>query len=95
MAFSHDLHHYDRAPRVYRRTRVFGAHPRAHHAGSDGFAVVGTGGLSLISSFILSLYRVNLANPEQGQPFVGLGNYLFAFQQPEFWYAVQRTFYFT
>jgi ABC-type sugar transport system permease subunit len=52
-------------------------------------------GYPLVSSFILSLYRVNLANPEQGQPFVGLGNYLFAFRQPDFWYAVGRTFYFT
>src|SRR5579859_4001510 len=52
-------------------------------------------GYPLVSSFILSLYRVNLANPEQGQPFIGLGNYLRAFQQADFWYAVQRTFYFT
>jgi ABC-type sugar transport system permease subunit len=52
-------------------------------------------GYPLVYSFILSLYRVNLANPEQGQPFVGLGNYLFAFRQPAFWYSVQRTFYFT
>ena len=52
-------------------------------------------GYPLVDSLILSLYRVNLANPEQGQPFVGLGNYLYAFRQPAFWYAVQRTFYFT
>src|SRR5690349_9646673 len=52
-------------------------------------------GYPLIASLVLSLYRVNLANPEQGQPFVGLGNYLFAFRQPGFWYAAQRTFYFT
>lgn len=52
-------------------------------------------GYPLVSSLILSLYRVNLANPEQGTPFVGLGNYLFAFKQPDFWYAVERTFYFT
>ena len=49
----------------------------------------------LIDSFVLSLHRVNLANPEQGQPFVGVSNYLYAFQQPSFWYSVQRTFYFT
>lgn len=49
----------------------------------------------LAASFVLSLYRVNLANPEQGQPFVGLGNYLYAFKQGAFWYAIQRTFYFT
>lgn len=52
-------------------------------------------GYPLVDSFVLSLYRVNLANPEQGQPFVGLGNYLFAFRQPDFWYATGRTFYFT
>jgi multiple sugar transport system permease protein len=49
----------------------------------------------LVDSFILSLHRVNLGTPEQGQPFVGLGNYVYAFQQGSFWYSVQRTFYFT
>ena len=49
----------------------------------------------LLDSFVLSLYRVNLANPEQGQPFIGFGNYLYAFKQPAFWYAVERTLYFT
>ncbi len=49
----------------------------------------------LVDSFVLSLYRVNLANPEQGQPFVGVGNYLYAFHQPSFWYAIERTLYFT
>lgn len=49
----------------------------------------------LIDSFWLSLHRVNLANPEQGQPFIGLGNYLYAFRQKDFWYSVERTFYFT
>ncbi len=49
----------------------------------------------LIDSFILSLHRVNLGNPEQGQPFVGFANYLYAFRQASFWYSVQRTFYFT
>src|SRR5215467_10821021 len=57
--------------------------------------LVGLVGYPLVSSFILSLYRVNLANPEQGQPFVGLGNYLFAFRQPAFWYSIHRTLYFT
>ena len=52
-------------------------------------------GYPLVNSFVLSLYRVNLANPEQGTPFIGLGNYLHAFEQADFWYAVQRTFYFT
>jgi multiple sugar transport system permease protein len=49
----------------------------------------------LVDSFWLSLHRVNLANPEQGQPFIGLGNYLYAFRQKDFWYSVERTFYFT
>src|SRR5262245_41037689 len=52
-------------------------------------------GYPLIDSFWLSLHRANLASPEQGQPFIGLGNYLYAFRQPDFWYSVQRTFYFT
>jgi ABC-type sugar transport system permease subunit len=52
-------------------------------------------GYPLLSSFWLSLHRENLASPEQGQPFIGLDNYLFAFRQADFWYAVQRTFYFT
>jgi multiple sugar transport system permease protein len=52
-------------------------------------------GYPLVDSFWLSLHRANLANPEQGQPFIGLGNYLFAFRQPDFWYSVQRTLYFT
>jgi multiple sugar transport system permease protein len=49
----------------------------------------------LLDSLVLSLYRVNLANPEQGQPFVGFGNYLYAFKQPAFWYSIERTLYFT
>ena len=49
----------------------------------------------LADSSVLSLHRVNLAHPEQGQPFVGLGNYLYAFRQPAFWYSVHRTLYFT
>src|SRR6266704_2275234 len=49
----------------------------------------------LADALWLSLHRVNLANPEQGQPFVGLGNYLHAFRQPAFWYSVHRTLYFT
>src|SRR3954447_2789305 len=52
-------------------------------------------GYPLVDSFWLSLHRANLASPEQGQPFVGLGNYLYAFRQPDFWYAIQRTLYFT
>jgi multiple sugar transport system permease protein len=52
-------------------------------------------GYPLVDSFWLSLHRANLASPEQGQPFVGLSNYLYAFRQPDFWYAIQRTLYFT
>src|SRR5262245_9946467 len=48
----------------------------------------------LADSLWLSLHRVNLANPEQGQPFVGLGNYLHAFRQPAFWCSIYRTVYF-
>ncbi len=52
-------------------------------------------GYPLLDSFWLSLHRANLANPEQGQPFIGLDNYIRAFGQPAFWYATQRTLYFT
>src|SRR5215217_7255365 len=52
-------------------------------------------GYPLVDSFWLSLHRANLASPEQGQPFVGLSNYLYAFSQPDFWYSIQRTLYFT
>src|SRR3954453_5947534 len=52
-------------------------------------------GYPLVDSFWLSLHRANLATPEQGQPFVGLSNYLYAFRQPDFWYSIQRTLYFT
>ena len=52
-------------------------------------------GFPLLYSFGLSLFRVNLASPDQGTPFIGLGNYLYAFQQSAFWYSVERTFYFT
>src|SRR6266496_4109506 len=49
----------------------------------------------LADSFWLSLHRMNLTHPEQGTPFIGIDNYLHAFQQPAFWYAIQRTLYFT
>ncbi len=52
-------------------------------------------GYPLVDSFWLSLHRANLASPEQGQPFIGLDNYIRAFGQPAFWYATQRTLYFT
>jgi len=49
----------------------------------------------LADSFWLSLHRMNLTRPDQGTPFIGLENYLYAFRQPTFWYAIQRTMYFT
>jgi ABC-type sugar transport system permease subunit len=52
-------------------------------------------GYPLADALWLSFYRVNLAHPDLGQPFVGLGNYLYAFQQTAFWDSLQRTFYFT
>jgi multiple sugar transport system permease protein len=52
-------------------------------------------GYPLVDSLWLSLHRANLANPEQGQPFIGLDNYIRAFGQPAFWYEIQRTLYFT
>ena len=52
-------------------------------------------GYPLLDSFWLSLHRANLANPEQGQPFIGAGNYIRAFTQPDFWASIWRTLYFT
>jgi multiple sugar transport system permease protein len=52
-------------------------------------------GYPLVDALWLSLHRVNLAHPEQGQPFIGVGNYLYAFRQTAFWSAFQRTLYFT
>jgi len=52
-------------------------------------------GYPLLDSFWLSLHRANLANPEQGQPFIGLGNYIRALGQADFCAATGRTLYFT
>jgi ABC-type sugar transport system permease subunit len=52
-------------------------------------------GYPLVDALWLSVHRVNLAFPEQGQPFVGLGNYLYAFRQTAFWASLLRTLYFT
>jgi multiple sugar transport system permease protein len=52
-------------------------------------------GYPLVDALWLSLHRVNLAYPEQGQAFVGVGNYLYAFRQTAFWASVLRTIYFT
>jgi multiple sugar transport system permease protein len=52
-------------------------------------------GYPLVDALWLSLHRINLAQPEQGQPFIGLSNYLYAFRQATFWSSLQRTLYFT
>jgi multiple sugar transport system permease protein len=52
-------------------------------------------GYPLVDALWLSLHRVNLAHPEQGQPFIGLGNYLYAFRQIAFWLSFLRSLYFT
>ena len=52
-------------------------------------------GYPLVDALWLSLHRLNLAHPEQGQPFVGLGNYLYAFRDTAFWHSLVRTLYFT
>ena len=52
-------------------------------------------GYPLVDALWLSLHRVNLAHPEQGQPFIGLGNYLYAFRHAAFWHSLCRTLYFT
>ena len=52
-------------------------------------------GYPLVDALWLSLHRVNLTHPEQGQPFIGLGNYLYAFGQMAFWHSLCRTLYFT
>ena len=52
-------------------------------------------GYPLVDALWLSLHRLNLAHPEQGQPFVGLGNYLYALRDKAFWHSLVRTLYFT
>jgi ABC-type sugar transport system permease subunit len=52
-------------------------------------------GYPLLNALWLSLHRVNLAHPEQGQPFIGLANYLYALGRPAFWSSLRRTLYFT
>jgi multiple sugar transport system permease protein len=52
-------------------------------------------GYPLVDALWLSLHRVNLAHPDQGQPFVGLSNYVYAFRQTAFWHSLWRTLYFT
>jgi multiple sugar transport system permease protein len=52
-------------------------------------------GYPLVDALWLSLHRANLAHPEQGQPFIGLGNYLYALRQASFWASLRRSLYFT
>src|SRR6266850_7622358 len=52
-------------------------------------------GYPLVDALWLSLHRVNLTHPEQGQPFIGLSNYLYAFGHMAFWHSLCRTLYFT
>lgn len=49
----------------------------------------------IVSSFWLSLHRIELTNPFAGRPFVGLGNYLSILQSRPFWESIGRTAYFT
>jgi ABC-type sugar transport system permease subunit len=48
----------------------------------------------LLRTLYISLFAVNSAFPGR-YPFVGLGNYLQALENPEFWAAILRTAYFT
>jgi multiple sugar transport system permease protein len=52
-------------------------------------------GYPLADALWLSLHRVNLTHPDQGQPFIGLGNYVYALRHTAFWHAVARTLYFS
>lgn len=49
----------------------------------------------MLNSLYLSFFRVELARPWLGRPFVGLGNYIEALTNSEFWASVGRTAYFT
>jgi len=45
-------------------------------------------GYPLADALWLSLHRVNLTHPEQGQPFIGLSNYRYAFGHMAFWHSL-------
>lgn len=47
----------------------------------------------LVHAFWTSLHRYTLTTP--GHPFIGLGNYVAAVREPEFWQAIGRTAHFT
>jgi multiple sugar transport system permease protein len=48
----------------------------------------------IVYSFYTSLFDINLTRPWR-RPFVGLGNYVRVFADPNFWIAVQRTTLYT
>lgn len=48
----------------------------------------------MVRAFWMSLHRINLKQPAQGQPFIGLGNYIDIFQDVNFWATMNRTMYF-
>jgi len=48
----------------------------------------------LVRSFWISLHRLNLMRPQEGQPFVGLENYRFILTDPLFHQSLRVTFFF-
>ncbi len=50
--------------------------------------------IPIVRAFWMSLHQINLKQPAQGQPFIGLGNYINIFQDPYFWATISRTLYF-
>lgn len=49
----------------------------------------------MLQSLYLSFFQVELIKPWLGRPFVGLGNYIRALSNPEFWSSMGKTAYFT
>ena len=50
--------------------------------------------LPIVRAGWMSLHSINLKRPAQGQPFVGLDNYIEIFRDPSFWQSTGRTLYF-
>ena len=50
--------------------------------------------LPIVRAGWMSLHSINLKRPAQGQPFVGLDNYIDIFRDPSFWQSTGRTLYF-
>lgn len=48
----------------------------------------------MLQAFLLSLRDVNLLEPWRGEPFVGLKNYRFLWEDSQFWYSLRNTFLF-